>query len=111
MSRADLGSPDGRQRARGLFDSLKRRFDASHRERPDVVVWSMRGLLGLSDPEDVLRQVHLRLGARCTLVASDAVTSLVGALGEVRDGALALGWHVLDGGALVDRAPYLLRFP
>ena len=29
-------------------------FDSRHRRRPDVVVWSMRGLLGLSDPEDVL---------------------------------------------------------
>ena len=51
----------------------------------------MQGLRGLRDPEDVLRQVHVRVGARCTLVAGDAVTSLAGALGEVRDGALALG--------------------
>jgi N-acetylglucosamine kinase-like BadF-type ATPase len=87
------------------------RFDSRHRERPEVVVWSMRGLLGLSDPERVLREVHSRLGARRTVVASDAVTSLVGALGEVRPGAvLAAGsgvvalatdfakvWRMVDG--------------
>lgn len=85
---------------------------ASRRDhRPEVVVWSMRGLLGLSDPEHVLRQVHSRLGAGRTVVASDAVTSLVGALGEVRPGAvLAAGsgvvalstdfadvWRMVDG--------------
>ena len=86
-------------------------FDSRHRQRPDVVVWSMRGLLGLSDPELVLRQVHSRLGAARTLLASDAVTSLVGALGEMRPGAvLAAGsgvvafatdfgdvWRMVDG--------------
>ena len=86
-------------------------FDARHRSRPDVVVWSMRGLLGLSDPEHVLRQVHSGLGASRTVVASDAVTSLIGALGEVRPGAvLAAGsgvvafatdfaevWRMVDG--------------
>jgi N-acetylglucosamine kinase-like BadF-type ATPase len=86
-------------------------FDARHQPRPDVVVWSMRGLLGLSDPEHVLRQVHSRLGAARTVVASDAVTSLIGALGEVRPGAvLAAGsgvvafatdfaevWRMVDG--------------
>jgi len=86
-------------------------FDARHRSRPDVVVWSMRGLLGLSDPQHVLRQVHSRLGALRTVVASDAVASLVGALGEVRPGAvLAAGsgvvafatdfaevWRLVDG--------------
>ena len=86
-------------------------FDGRHRSRSDVVVWSMRGLLGLSDAEDVLRQVHSRLGASRTVVASDAVTSLVGALGEVRPGAvLAAGsgvvafatdfaevWRLVDG--------------
>jgi N-acetylglucosamine kinase-like BadF-type ATPase len=86
-------------------------FDSGHRRPLDVVVWSMRGLLGLSDPERVLRQVHSRLGAARTVVASDAVTSLVGALGEVRPGAvLAAGsgvvafatdfadvWRMVDG--------------
>lgn len=86
-------------------------FDSRHRNRPDVVVWSMRGLLGLSEPEHVLSRVHSRLGASRTVVASDAVTSLVGALGEVRRGAvLAAGsgvvafatdfaevWRMVDG--------------
>lgn len=86
-------------------------FDSQHRRSPDVVVWSMRGLLGLTDPEQVLRQVHTRLGAKQTVVASDAVASLVGALGEVRPGAvLAVGsgvvafatdfqdvWRLVDG--------------
>ena len=86
-------------------------FDARHPRQPDVVVWSMRGLLGLSDPQHVLRQVHSRLGAAQTVVASDAVASLVGALGEVRPGAvLAAGsgavafasdfadvWRMVDG--------------
>lgn len=86
-------------------------FESRFRQRPDVVVWSMRGLLGLSDPEQVLRAVHSRLGAERTVVASDAVTSLVGALGGVRPGAvLAAGsgvvalatdfaevWRMVDG--------------
>ena len=86
-------------------------FSSARRPAPDVVVWSMRGLLGLSDPDLVLRQVHARLGASRTVVASDAVTSLVGALGEVRPGAvLAAGsgvvafatdfaevWRMVDG--------------
>jgi N-acetylglucosamine kinase-like BadF-type ATPase len=86
-------------------------FASRHRPRADVVVWSMRGLLGLSDPEHVLRQVHSRLRASHTVVASDAVTSLVGAMGEVRPGAvLAAGtgavafatdfadiWRMVDG--------------
>ena len=86
-------------------------FDSRHRPRPDVVVWSMRGLLSLSDPEAVLSQVHSRLGAAHTVLASDAVTSLVGALGEVRPGTvLAAGsgvvafatdfvdvWRMVDG--------------
>jgi len=86
-------------------------FDSRHRRPPDVVVWSMRGLLGLTDPESVLAQVHSRLGAAQTVVASDAVTSLVGALGEVRPGAVlaagsgavafatdfAQSWRLVDG--------------
>ena len=86
-------------------------FESRHRPRADVVVWSMRGLLGLSDPEHVLRQVHSRFGASRTVVASDAVASLVGALGDVRPGAvLAAGsgvvafatdfaevWRMVDG--------------
>lgn len=95
----------------GLLLASVSAFDDRHRPRADVVVWSMRGLLGLSDPDHVLRQVHSRLGAQRTVVASDAVTSLVGALGEVRRGAvLAAGsgvvafatdfaevWRMVDG--------------
>lgn len=86
-------------------------FDSQHRRPPDVVVWSMRGLLGLTDAESVLGQVHSRLGAARTVVASDAVASLVGALGEVRPGAVlaagsgavafatdfAQSWRLVDG--------------
>jgi N-acetylglucosamine kinase-like BadF-type ATPase len=63
-------------------------YDDVHEHRPDVVVWSMRGLIGLSDPDSVLQQVRSRLGARHTVVASDAVTGLVGALGRVGPGAV-----------------------
>ena len=71
-------------------------YDGVHEHRPDVVVWSMRGLIGLSDPESVLRQVRSRLGARRTVVASDAVAGLVGALGRVGPGAvLAAGSGVV----------------
>lgn len=71
-------------------------YDAVHDARPDVVVWSMRGLIGLSDPATVLRQVGDRLGAGRTVVVSDAVASLVGALGRVGPGAvLAAGSGVV----------------
>ena len=63
-------------------------YDDVHEQRPDVVVWSMRGLVGLSDPDSVLLQVRSRLGGRLTVVASDAVTGLVGALGRVGPGAV-----------------------
>lgn len=55
---------------------------------PDVVVWGMRGLLFLADRAEVLAQVHAQLGARRTVVTSDAVTSLVGAIGGLRPGAV-----------------------
>ncbi len=54
----------------------------------DVIAWSMRGLLGLSDPQSVLGAVVARLGAARTVVCSDALSSLVGALGAVRPGAV-----------------------
>jgi N-acetylglucosamine kinase-like BadF-type ATPase len=54
----------------------------------DVVVWSMRGLLFLADRHEVLRTVRSGLGARRTVVVSDAVANLVGALGGVRPGAV-----------------------
>ena len=50
--------------------------------RPGVVVWSMRGLLFLADRAEVLRQV--RPGwVRRTVVVSDAVANLVGALDDL----------------------------
>ena len=55
---------------------------------PDVLVWSMRGLLFLTDRTEVLRTVTAGLGARRTVVVSDAVANLVGALGAVRPGAV-----------------------
>lgn len=54
---------------------------------PDVVVWSMRGLLFLADRSEVLRHVRAGLGARRSVVVSDAVASLVGALGGLLPGA------------------------
>jgi len=55
---------------------------------PDVVVWSMRGLLFLADRDEVMRTVRAGLGAARTVVASDAVANLVGALGGLRPGAV-----------------------
>lgn len=57
-------------------------------DRPDAVGWSMRGLLHLADPAEVVGTVAAALGARCTAVVSDAVASLVGALGAVVPGAV-----------------------
>ena len=79
--------------------------------QPDVVVWSMRGLTTLADPQDVMGRVGSVTGARRTVVVSDALASLVGAVGGVRPGAvLAAGtgavmlatdfdtvWHRGDG--------------
>lgn len=94
-----------------LLDSAQALLVAGGTPRPDVVVWSMRGLLGLADPAEVLAEVAGRLGARHTVVCSDAVSSLVGAIGEVAPGAVvaagtgavAFGtdfcdiWHRVDG--------------
>ncbi|MGA8979453.1 MAG: BadF/BadG/BcrA/BcrD ATPase family protein, partial [Pedococcus sp.] len=55
---------------------------------PDVVVWSMRGLLFLADRAEVMRTVRSSLGAGRTVVVSDAVANLVGALGGLRPGAV-----------------------
>lgn len=55
---------------------------------PDVLVWSMRGLLGLAEPDAVLAEVRHRLRAARTVVCTDALSSLVGALGGVRPGAV-----------------------
>ncbi len=54
----------------------------------DAVCWSQRGLLFLSDPTEVVSTVVVGLGAARTAVVSDAVASLVGALGSVRPGAV-----------------------
>ena len=63
-------------------------LDGEDVRAPDVVVWGMRGLLFLADRHKVLRQVHAVIGARRTVVASDAVTNLIGAVGGVRPGAV-----------------------
>ncbi|GAB3872294.1 N-acetylglucosamine kinase [Terrabacter terrigena] len=55
---------------------------------PAVVVWSMRGLLFLADRAEVLRTVVHGLGARRTVVVSDAVANLVGATGRIGPGAV-----------------------
>src|SRR5690349_1830724 len=44
--------------------------------RPDVVVWSMRGLLFLADRSEVMEQVRAGLGGAATVVVSDAVANL-----------------------------------
>ena len=63
-------------------------LDAEGVDAPDAVCWSTRGLLFLAEPDDVLRAVSAALRARRTAVVSDAVASLVGALGEVVPGAV-----------------------
>jgi N-acetylglucosamine kinase-like BadF-type ATPase len=79
--------------------------------QPDVLAWSMRGLLFLADRTEVLRAVVDGLGARRTVVVSDAVANLVGATGRIGPGAVvaagtgavAFGtdfdrvWHRVDG--------------
>lgn len=55
---------------------------------PDAVCWSMRGLLHLADPAEVLAAVTAALRPRALAVVSDAVASLVGAVGGVRPGAV-----------------------
>lgn len=55
---------------------------------PDVVVWSMRGLLFLADRSAVLAAVVTGLGAGRTVVVSDAVANLVGATGRLGPGAV-----------------------
>lgn len=53
-----------------------------------ALCWSQRGLVYLSDPAEVVRIVSSALAAQRTAVVSDAVASLVGALGGVRPGAV-----------------------
>ena len=64
------------------------RWDSERQAQPAVVVWSMRGLLFLADRAAVMRQVQDGLGGAATVVVSDAVASLVGAVGELRPGAV-----------------------
>ena len=72
--------------------------------RPDVVVWSMRGLLFLADREEVLRAVVEGFGARRTVVVSDAVANLVGATGRIGPGAVvAAGTGAVAFGTDFDR--------
>jgi hypothetical protein len=54
---------------------------AERGNRPAVVVWSMRGLLFLADRAAVMRQVQEGLVGGATVVVSDAVANLVGAVG------------------------------
>lgn len=72
--------------------------------RPEVVVWSMRGLLFLADRAHVLRAVADGLGARRTVVVSDAVAGLVGATGQIGPGAVvAAGTGAVAFGTDFDR--------
>lgn len=71
-----------------LVADARRLLDAGSPVTAEVVVWSMRGLLFLADRAEVLAQVRQGLPSPRTVVASDAVTSLVGAVGEVRPGAV-----------------------
>ncbi|GAA2741422.1 BadF/BadG/BcrA/BcrD ATPase family protein [Terrabacter aerolatus] len=71
---------------------------------PEVVVWSMRGLLFLADRTEVLRIVAAGLGGRRTVVVSDAVANLVGATGRVGPGAVvAAGTGAVAFGTDFDR--------
>ena len=71
---------------------------------PAVVVWSMRGLLFLADRAEVLRTVVDGLGARRTVVVSDAVANLVGATGRIGAGAVvAAGTGAVAFGTDFDR--------
>ena len=77
---------------------------ASGAVTPEVVVWSMRGLLFLADRDEVLRTVTEGLGARRTVVVSDAVANLVGATGRIAPGAVvAAGTGAVAFGTDFDR--------
>ncbi|MFC3805755.1 N-acetylglucosamine kinase [Terrabacter sp. MAHUQ-38] len=77
---------------------------ASAARPPEVVVWSMRGLLFLADRAKVLRTVADGLGAGSTVVVSDAVANLVGATGGLGTGAVvAAGTGAVAFGTDFDR--------
>ena len=94
-----------------LGTDLGAAHDSERVAQPAVVVWSMRGLLFLADRAAVMRQVQDGLGGAATVVVSDAVANLVGAVGGLRpgavvaagSGAVAFGsdhhtvWHRVDG--------------
>lgn len=69
----------------------------------DVLVFGARGIVALGNPTDLL--IRLRaLGARRTVVCSDAVTSLVGATGGLGPGAVvAAGTGAVAFGSDFDR--------
>jgi N-acetylglucosamine kinase-like BadF-type ATPase len=55
---------------------------------PDLLVWSMRGLLALADPAALAALIRERVGAREVWVCGDALAAMVGAVGAVRPGAV-----------------------
>jgi N-acetylglucosamine kinase-like BadF-type ATPase len=55
---------------------------------PDLLVWSMRGLLALADPRALTALIRQRVGAREVWVCGDALAAMVGAVGSVRPGAV-----------------------
>ncbi|MER7072065.1 BadF/BadG/BcrA/BcrD ATPase family protein [Terrabacter sp. NPDC000476] len=90
--------------ARSLLASAEGHSGATDPIRPDVLVWSTRGLLFLADRAAVMRTVAEGLGARCTVVVSDAVAGLVGATGRVGPGAVvAAGTGAVAFGTDFDR--------
>lgn len=56
--------------------------------RPDVLVWSMRGLMALADPAVVMATLQARFAAVRTALVGDALAAMVGAVGGVRPGAV-----------------------
>lgn len=56
--------------------------------RPDVFVWSMRGLVALAEPTDVMATLKTRFGSTRTALVGDALAAMVGAVGRVRPGAV-----------------------
>lgn len=53
----------------------------------DVLAFAARGIITLADPHEVRERLAV-LGAGRTLLCSDAIAALVGAVGEVRPGAV-----------------------
>ena len=56
--------------------------------RPDVFVWSMRGLTALADPPVVMAALKARFASVRTALVGDALAAMVGAVGGVRPGAV-----------------------